>query len=95
MVKMIFRKFMSVAFVPLGPVLNCLQDSVQDSQSAFLVSQYPAIADYLFYFRRTWIDTFDPKMLNVFERSASITTTNVEGGKNAWGRTTRKASPTI
>ena len=59
-VKMIFRKFMSVAFVPLDQVLNCLQDLVQDARTPFLVRQYPAIADFLFYFRRIWIDTFDP-----------------------------------
>ena len=96
LVIMIFRKFMSVAFVPLDQVLNCLQDLVQDSQSAFLVRQYPAIADFLFYFRRTWIDTFDPKMWNVFERPANVRTTNdLEVWNNAWGRTTRRASPNI
>ena len=93
---MIFRKFTSVAFVPLGQVLNCLKDLVQDSQSAFLVRQYPAIADFLFYFRRIWIDAFVPKIWNVFERPASITSTNdVEGWNIAWGRTTRRASPNI
>ena len=35
MVKEIFQKFMSVAFVPLDQVLNCLQDLVQASQTAF------------------------------------------------------------
>ena len=59
---MIFREFMSVAFVPLDQVLNCPKDLVRDSQTAFLVRQYPAIANFLFYFRRTWIDTFDPKI---------------------------------
>ena len=64
---------MSVAFVPLEQVLNCLQDLVQDSQTAFLVRQYPAIADFLFYFRRTWIDTFDPKLkCGMFSRDRQV-----------------------
>ena len=96
LVKMIFRKFIFVAFVPLDQVLNCLQDLVQDSQTSFMGRQYPAIAEFLFYLRWTWIDTFDPKMRNVFERPAIIRTTNdLEGWNNAWGRTTRRALPNI
>ena len=42
------------------------------------------------------MDTFDPKMWNIFERPAKMRTTNdLEGWNNAWGHTTRWASPNI
>ena len=90
------QKFMSVALAPYDPVLYCLHDLVQDSKSAALRRQSPLIEDFLLDFRRIWIDNFDPKISNVFERPANIRTTNdLVGWKNAWYRTTRRASPLI
>ena len=59
-----FRKFMAFAFVPENEV-PCIMKLLSDLQTVFLVQQFPKIADFLKYFHRTWILTFEVSMWNV------------------------------
>ena len=59
-----FRKFMALAFVPENEV-PCIMKLLSDLQTVFLVQQFPKIADFLKYFHRTWILTFEVSMWNV------------------------------
>ena len=58
MLKFFFRKIMGLAFLPENEVLTCILSLLRDPQTIFL-QQNPKIADFLKYFHRTWILTFD------------------------------------
>ena len=91
--KMFFRKFISVGFLPMDEIGGSIVRLLEDQETQRLVRRYIDLQDFLQYFYSTWFRTFPPEMC-VFERPSRIrTTNNCEGWNNAWNRRNGRKSP--
>ena len=96
MLKFFFRKIMGLAFLPENEVLTCILSLLRDPQTIFLLQQNPKIADFLKYFHRTWILTFDVSTWNTLDREPVLRTTNgCEAWNSTWNRHTNRSSPNL
>ena len=66
--KKIFRKFMSVGFLPLGEIRNAIVDLLDEERTRTLFFRHQELRDFFQYFHSTWFLTFPPETWNVFER---------------------------
>ena len=81
---------MALAFVPENEVLPCIMKLLSDQQTVFLVQQFPKIADFLKYFHRTLISTFEISMWNVLDREPILRTNGCEAWNSTWNRDVQK-----
>ena len=85
---------MATAHLPPAEVCPKMAEFCAENSTKNMVSEFPAFAEILRYFYRTWIVTFPVSMWNVFERPEKIRTTNVcEGWNNAWNRKNLQRKP--
>ena len=88
------RMLMATAYLPPAEVCPKVAEFCAKNSTKNLVSEFPAFAEILRYFYRTWIVAFPMSMWNVFERPEKIRTTNVcEGWNNAWSRKNLQRKP--
>ena len=59
--KMFFRKFMSVGFLPMDEIGGSIVRVLEDQETQSLVRRYIELEDFLRYFYNTWFHTFPQK----------------------------------
>ena len=59
--KMFFRKFISVGFLPMDEIGGSIVRLLEDQETQRLVRRYIDLQDFLQYFYRTWFRTFPQK----------------------------------
>ena len=92
----LLTKIMALPFVPENEIMDPWREFLQDSQTAFSIQEYPALAEFLRYYHWTWLATFAMKMWNVFKRSSNLRTTNHwEGWSISWNAQNRRSTPNI
>lgn len=80
-VKRLIRKIMAIGFVPLPLVRNSFRALCMLRSTIRIVRRYPAVADFLRYFRDTYMNgVYRPPIWNVYHRPNTCRTNNhVEG----------------
>lgn len=82
-VKKVIRKVNALAFLPVLLLRNNLNTLLASRQYQHVRVRYPAIDDFIDYFRRTYMNAqghFPPTLWNVYNRSVSTRTNNVMEG---------------
>lgn len=80
-VRMLLRKLMAIGYLPVNIVRQNFNMIQTERRTRRLIGRYPAIQEFLNYFRNTYIDgQFPIALWNVFERGMDCRTNNIVEG---------------
>lgn len=97
-VKIFFTYIYSLGFLPVGNVIECYNELLNNELTQYLIAQYPQMNEFVQYFNNTYVDgqNFPHQLWNVFERGMSSRTNNIVESYHArWNKVVGVRHPSI